>query len=333
MNILYSLLPVLLFIVVLIYLDSFKLIDRKRAILIFVAGVLISGVAYFLNNLLTETLDFSHAETIEKIAPIIEELLKYLILIYIIKKGYVGFMSDAAIYGFIIGSGFAFSENIYYYLNITDTNLMLPIVRGFGTAIMHGCTIAFAGVLFIFLRDLKKFNIFFTSFVSIIPGLLIHFLYNMFLLPPVFQAVIILIVFSIATNLIFTISEKNIVNWINNELDEEIQLINLFEEGQLLNTNIGNYINKIKERFDTLILFDMIGLIKLNIELSMQLKINMMLQMNELPIPDDKDLPFKLKEYNRIKKFIGKAAYLALKPIIYKNSKDLWKLNQFIRSV
>ncbi len=154
----------------------------------------------------------------------------------------------------------------------------------------------------------------------------------MFFLPPEIQVALVLTIFAISTNLIFSASERNILSWLNNELDEEMELITLFESGKLSDSQIGNYINKIKTKFETLVLFDMICLIKLNIELSMQLKINMMLQINNLEIPNDEDLPFKLKEYKRIRRYIGKTALLALKPIMNNNSKDIWKLNQFLNN-
>ncbi len=151
MNILISIVPLLIFIFVLIYLDSFKLVNIRTVLFVFIAGLFVAGISFFLNNLSYEMFGISQKLLLRIVAPIIEELLKYLVLVIIIRKGYVGFMSDAAIYGFIIGSGFAFAENIYYYFNVADASLMISLVRGFGTAIMHGCTVAFYGVLFVFL--------------------------------------------------------------------------------------------------------------------------------------------------------------------------------------
>ena len=44
--------------------------------------------------------------------------------------------ADAAIIGFAVVSGFALLENVYYLLNVTESNLFFWIIRGFGTAII-----------------------------------------------------------------------------------------------------------------------------------------------------------------------------------------------------
>ena len=299
-------------------------------IAVFIAGIVISILAYYINDYFYSLELFSKNNYFTFAFPVIEEILKYLLLIFIFKKNYIGFMTDGAIYGFLIGSGFAFSENIYYYLNIEDTNLMLNIIRGFGTAIMHGCTVSFAGILLVFLTDMYKMKKTISILLAIIPSFVIHSFYNAFLLPPIVQSVIILMIFAIITDYIFKLSEKRILNWINSELDEEIQIIHLFEQGKFSESNIGKYLSKIYEKFDTLVLYDMINLIKINLELSMQLKVRMMLTMNELPIIDDDDLNFKLTEIKRIEKFIGKSALMAINPIINRHSRDIWKLKQLM---
>ena len=50
--------------------------------------------------------------------------------------------NDAAIYGFAVGTGFALVENVYYLLSLPGAPAALWIVRGFGTAVMHGGTTA-----------------------------------------------------------------------------------------------------------------------------------------------------------------------------------------------
>ena len=49
-------------------------------------------------------------------------------------------MIDAAIYGFAVGAGFAFIENIYYLHSLEHHKIVVWIIRGLGTAVMHGGT-------------------------------------------------------------------------------------------------------------------------------------------------------------------------------------------------
>ena len=40
--------------------------------------------------------------------------------------------------GYAVGAGFATVENLYYLGTLTDAHMAVWIVRGFGTAILHG---------------------------------------------------------------------------------------------------------------------------------------------------------------------------------------------------
>jgi RsiW-degrading membrane proteinase PrsW (M82 family) len=59
----------------------------------------------------------------------------------------IGFLVDAAIFGFAVGTGFALAENLYYLRLAVDAGMGTWIVRGFGTALMHGGTTALFAVM------------------------------------------------------------------------------------------------------------------------------------------------------------------------------------------
>lgn len=165
--------------------------------------------------------------------------------------------------------------------------------------------------------------------IALIPSIFIHSAYNHFWLPPIIQTVIILLVFGLTFIILLNKNEEVINHWIENELDEEMEIVGLFEEGKISQTNIGKYINKIKARFDPYIVFDMLMLLKLNLELSMQFKVNMMLIKNEIEIPKDDEFSAKIEDYHKLKKNIGKSAMNALNPIISRNNIDKWKSKNF----
>jgi RsiW-degrading membrane proteinase PrsW (M82 family) len=327
MNLLFALFPLFLLILALIYLDSFKLIKIKYAVIFFILGILAASVSFHLNNFVKEEFLISDTFFIFYNGPVIEELIKLSILIILFRFAISGFIIDSLIYGFIIGSGFGFLENIYYSITIHDTNLMIHIVRGFGTAIMHGTTIGLSAALFSFFKD-KKINRINSLIICIFSAILIHSLYNEFFLSPVIQTVLLVILFIMVVNYIFSQNEKDIHNWIINELDTEIDTIMLLESGNLSQTNIGKYINEIKHRFTNYVIFDMLCLVKLNTELSMQLKVNMMLKSHGLEIPKDEELQDKLIEYQNLVKSIGKTGISALNPILQSDTKTIWKLSQ-----
>jgi hypothetical protein len=81
------------------------------------------------------------------LAPVVEEALKAAFLVFRIRTGRVGFLVDAAIHGFAVGAGFALVENVYYLNRLDDAPLGVWVVRGFGTAVLHGSTTAMFAVL------------------------------------------------------------------------------------------------------------------------------------------------------------------------------------------
>ena len=79
--------------------------------------------------------------------PLVEELFKALVIVALVRMHRIGFLVDAAIFGFAVGTGFAIVENLYYQHLIPDAGIGTWIVRGFGTAIMHGGATAIFAVM------------------------------------------------------------------------------------------------------------------------------------------------------------------------------------------
>ena len=52
----------------------------------------------------------------------------------------IGYKLDAVIFGFAIGAGFSVVENIFYLVRFPSSPPPVWMVRGLGTAVMHGTT-------------------------------------------------------------------------------------------------------------------------------------------------------------------------------------------------
>ncbi len=65
----------------------------------------------------------------------------------------LGFLVDAALVGFSVGTGFALVENLEYLRTVNDERLILWLVRGFGPAILHGAMTALFAILVKSLSD------------------------------------------------------------------------------------------------------------------------------------------------------------------------------------
>ena len=76
------------------------------------------------------------------VAPWIEEAIKAVDHHPLFRFNRIGYKLDAVISGFAIGAGFSVVENIIYLIRFPDYGAGTWLVRGFGTAIMHGTTLA-----------------------------------------------------------------------------------------------------------------------------------------------------------------------------------------------
>src|SRR4029079_15546221 len=76
------------------------------------------------------------------VAPWIEEAIKGVMIVALFRMNRIGYKLDAVIAGFAIGAGFSVVENSIYLLHFPDYGAGTWLVRGFGTAVMHGATLA-----------------------------------------------------------------------------------------------------------------------------------------------------------------------------------------------
>ena len=327
MNFVVSFLPVFLFLLFLVFIDSFKLIKIGVIVSCIIAGVIFALAAYFINSGIVNNIEINTTAYIRYIAPVIEELLKALFLFVLIKKNRIGFMVDGSIAGFAIGAGFSAVENIYYLNSLDTANLFVWIVRGLGTAIMHGGSTAIAAVIimsFISRTEKQKINYFIYGLGA---AVLIHSLYNHFFISPLFSAVVIFIAFPLILSFIFQLNDNYLRKWLEVEFDTEARLISMLNIGKFSETKAGLYILSIKNRFPQETVVDLLCFIRIYLELSIRAKSILLMKEAGFEINKDKAIEDKLREFKYLEKSIGKTGLLALSPVFRFKSKDLWKIN------
>jgi protease PrsW len=102
------------------------------------------GFAYIVNQLTVPLIGEARVDAIS--APIIEEFLKLLILVYFIQMSQFRYVVDGAVYGFAVGVGFAITENLLYLSNHSDVALTLAISRVLSSSLMHATASATVGI-------------------------------------------------------------------------------------------------------------------------------------------------------------------------------------------
>lgn len=321
-----SIFPVILFLIFLALLDSFKLVIKRYLFGAILWGIISAVLAYYANTFILDHEKVSLPVLSRYLAPASEEIIKSLFIFLILAKKRIGFMIDGAIYGFAVGAGFALSENIFYLNTNHDPNIFLWIIRGFGTAIMHGGCTSLLSLILINSKNRDKFNL-----VHITAGFLaaycIHSAFNHFYIDPVAQTIGIITLLPVIFVLIFKYNEKQLQNWLEIEFNSEVELLNMINKGQFMETRSGEYLTSLKNRFPGEIILDMYCFISIYLELSIKAKRNIMLKENGFPIIIENDLEEKISELAELRKQIGKVGELTLSPLIRMNYRDLWKIN------
>jgi RsiW-degrading membrane proteinase PrsW (M82 family) len=325
-KIILSLTPVLAFLAFLVIMDSFKLVKLQDILLTILTGCMVALAALLINGWLLENFSFAPRIFSRYPAPLIEESLKALFLVYLIRRNKIGFMIDGTVYGFAIGTGFALLENIYYLQALETSNLLLWTVRGFGTAVMHGGTTATFAILSKNLVDRKSSTSFYLFFPGLTTAVLVHAFFNHFLLSPVLMTLSQLIILSSLIAIIFNRSEKSLREWMNIGLDTDVQMLEDINAGSFSETPAGQYLHSLKDKFPGEVVVDMFCLLRLHLELACQAKGFLLLREAGFPVPEDPEIREKFTELEYLQNSIGKTGKLAISPILQGSSRELWQL-------
>jgi RsiW-degrading membrane proteinase PrsW (M82 family) len=321
-----SLVPVFVFLGALVFLDSYKLVSLRSVLIAILAGAGAAVAGMFVNIVLLDLLSMDYFHYSRFIAPFIEEVLKAIYIIYLFRARRVGFMVDAAIYGFAVGAGFAFIENLYFLHSIESQNILLWIVRGFGTAVMHGGTTAIFAIISKSLssrHNTQKLYIFLPGLAAAIG---IHAFFNVVIRSPMLTTVVQIVALPVLVFIAFARSEKNLRDWLEIGLDTDVLLLNIIQSGDVPHTNIGKYLDSLRDRFPGEVVADMLCYLRVSLELAALAK--GMLLMKEAgfsPVCDEETLE-RLAELKYLEKSIGKTGRLAISPLIHTTARELWQL-------
>lgn len=84
---------------------------------------------------------------VTRTAPIVEEIFKSLVLLYLVRRADTTFFVDGAVYGFAVGIGFAITENMLYLSRVdVDTGVIVATIRAFVSSVGHGSSSAIVGM-------------------------------------------------------------------------------------------------------------------------------------------------------------------------------------------
>lgn len=325
--------PVFLFLGALVLLDSYKLVALRAILLSVGAGVLAAVASYGVNSVLRPGLDLDFTRFSMYVAPVVEETLKALFVIYLLQRNKVGFVVDAGIHGFGIGTGFAFLENLYYLQLNPDASPLTWCARGLGTAIMHGGATAIVAMVSQTLQTRHR------TFrpALLLPGLgvavILHSLYNHFLLHPLLATALIALVVPALSVAVFQRSERETTAWLGAGFDTDQELLKAVRAGRVSETPAGRYLTTVRSRFAPEEIVDMMCLLRLRGELAIRAKGILLMREAGFDAAPDPSVKEKFEELRYLEKSIGRTGLLALRPFLHTSTRDLWQLNMLTEQV
>jgi len=325
--------PVFLFLGALVVIDSYKLVALRAILLAIIAGMLAALVSYAVNGVLQPALILDFRSYSRYGAPLVEETLKALFVVYLLRGNKVGFVVDAAIQGFAIGTGFALVENLYYLELQPDAGVLTWAARGVGTAIMHGGTTAIVAMVSRALQTKSgDFRV-----TMLLPGLgvavILHSLYNHFLLHPLLATALIALAVPALSVAIFERSERETTAWLGAGFDTDQELLRAVRSGTLSTTPAGRYLTTVRNRFAPEEIVDMMCLLRLRGELAIRAKGVLLMREAGFDAPPDPGVKAKFAELRYLEKSIGRTGLLALRPFLHTSTRDLWQLNMLTELV
>ena len=318
--------PVVAFLLGLRVMDSYKLVHRRTLIATLAGGVTAAVLAFVANRAL---LDAAHVppEVLRAWwAPLLEESLKAALLVWLVQSERVGFVVDAAVLGFAAGTGFALAENVYYASALRDASLPLWLVRGLGTAIMHGSTTALFALLGKALSDRwEKLGL-----LAFAPGLLVaiavHAAYNQLDASPLLKTAALLVAMPLLLMGAFEYSERATRDWLSSGFDGELEMLESILDDAVAQTAVGRYLDALRSRFEPIVVADLFCLLTIHLELSLRAKGQLMARAHGIELPVDESLRANLEEMKYLEKAVGTTGCLAILPLRRQSRRDLWQV-------
>jgi len=321
-----ALCPVVVFLMLLFFMDTFKLLRVSAILRAMLAGALVAVVCYFISAYAMAHLSMGEQDYKRYLAPLLEETLKAFYLVYLIRSARVGFLVDACISGFAVGTGFALVENVNYLLAVSNANVFLWVVRGFGTAVMHGSTAAIFAMLGLSLSERHpgvKAAVFFPGFLI---AYCIHSGFNHFAIHPLVLTAILLMILPLLVVLVFERSEQATRRWLGVGFDTDIELLEILNGKRVTESRIGRHLDGLKDRLPGTVVADLLCLLRVHLELSVRAKGMLLARAAGVSLEPDDLVRANLEELEYLNRSVGRAGRLALAPFLNMTHRELWQL-------
>jgi len=320
--------PVLLFLAGLMWFDSFKLVRLSTVVGVLLLGGIAAVACYTLSGIAMDVLHLRFVTYSHYGAPLLEEALKSIIVIWLFTRNRIGFMIDATILGLAVGAGFGAFENIYYAYVFPEANVGVWVVRGLGTAVMHAGVTALFAISAQALRERHEE----TGVLAFLPGFLVavslHLIFNQFTQWPLLSAAGTLLALPMALLFLFDKSEHEAHSWLVHDYESHEHLLEDIRTGRFAQSEAGRFITSLSERFSASVAALAFSYIKLHAELVLRAEqILLAKEKGEKPKPGQEDKS-RFQRLHALERQIGPTVMMVLWPHLKFSRRELFELHQ-----
>lgn len=324
-----ALLPIVAYLTLLKALDAFCIIRYRRLCVSIIWGIISATLIYKLSRIYLQNNGTAWQGMWTTV--FLEEAFKGILVIIMVLRRRIVFLSEVMIYGAAVGAGFAWTENIIY-VSILNLNNIEALFRGIETALLHmGTTAMLSSMTLLLLHGRWTKNV--SAILPLAVVTLIHGLHNLMIVPLMIQLLVIVAGILLIFWGITYIGDHQLALWLDISMEKQVKLLIAIREGKLLETNAGTYLQELKNRFEPEVMFDMIVYVQLYLELTLWAKGRMMLHEvgmdEELTSAKRKENEEKFKELQELTHRIPQIGHHLIKPIIMANDQDKWALRQY----
>jgi RsiW-degrading membrane proteinase PrsW (M82 family) len=333
-KILVALVPVLVLIVLFERLDVFRLVSTAGVLAYLSLGALLAAFSYLANGRVMDGLPIGFTDYSRYVAPVVEESLKALVVVVLFARSRIGFKLDAAIAGFAIGAGFALCENAYFVMLFPEANLGVWLVRGFGTAVMHGGATALFAVItheFAEHRAHREGRISHLHPWVFLPGLMVaiavHSAFNHLPGKPLVAMVGALVLIPLTLLAIFSKGGATAHDWLEHDHDAHARMLAALREGRFADTDDGRAVAALAQRFPSRIAAEVGAWIELQLALVLRAEEVLLAHERGEGVEVGEPEREQFRRLDALGRDLGHAARHAIRPHLRFSRNDLYELN------
>jgi RsiW-degrading membrane proteinase PrsW (M82 family) len=330
-----ALVPVLVLLAVFVWLDAFELMSFREIFLLLVLGGFCAVAVYPVSGRLIDTLPIGFSGYSRFVAPWLEEGVKAIAMIGLFWFNRIGYKLDAVISGFAIGAGFSVVENIIYLTIFPQYGMGTWLVRGLGTAVMHGTTLAILAAIAHELAEREtreSAGDFDFNLLWFMPGYFVavalHTLFNQFPDRPMLAMMGAVIFAPVAILAILHFGTAEAGRWLKEECSAHQAQFDALKAGRWPDSPSGRKIAALAERLPSESANRIRRYWQLQAWLVVEAEKAMMDEAAGDATIDKEQVGAAFAELEGLRRALGKSSYSAMKALLPFSRNDYWEVSE-----